>query len=240
VSWVYESSRARVYQGDALSALDDLRKEDAQLIVTDPPYGVRWQSSLRTEKWPVLAGDDGSLDVPGILGAYTRKILHANSHVYVFGFRPAELAAPLRLAATAELVWDKGRAGLGDLSMPWGPSFEPVTFGVYTDCNAPGTKRGGLTARMRRGAVLRADRLPTRGGVHPTQKPVALMRQLVESSSVVGDTVLDPFAGSGSTGVAAILLGRKTILVELDPGYCETTVARVRAAEALATKLEAA
>jgi site-specific DNA-methyltransferase (adenine-specific) len=61
---------------------------------------------------------------------------------------------------------------------------------------------------------------------HPTEKPVALLRRLIESSSLIGETVLDPFLGSGSTIVAAIAEGRKGIGIELEERYVETAVER--------------
>lgn len=238
---IYETDRVRVIQGDALAALDILHKHDADLLCTDPPYGVNWQSSMRTQRFAKLTGDDGSLDVPAVLGAYTRKLLHRNKHVYVFGYRADQLKAPLRLGATAELVWDKGRAGMGDLSQPWGPAHEIITFGNYDDCDNATIKRGGLSARLRQGSVLRVPRLPSRGNVrHSTQKPVALMRQLVESSSRIGDVVLDPFAGSGSTLVAAVLLGRRAVGVEIDPHYASVAVERCKRAEEMWAEMSAA
>ncbi len=75
---------------------------------------------------------------------------------------------------------------------------------------------------------------PRRGekthGKHPTQKPLALMRRIVEASSNPGDVVLDPFSGSGSTGVAALELGRFYIGIEQDPAYLELSRARLDAA----------
>jgi site-specific DNA-methyltransferase (adenine-specific) len=56
---------------------------------------------------------------------------------------------------------------------------------------------------------------------HPTQKPIALMEKLIEMATLPGDTILDPFAGSGTTGVACLNTGRKFILIEKDPSYCE-------------------
>lgn len=74
---------------------------------------------------------------------------------------------------------------------------------------------------------------------HPTGKPVALMRQIIESSSLVGDLVLDPFAGAGSTLVAAVVSGRQAIGIELEEKYCERAARRLRAARTLRLALEA-
>ena len=68
---------------------------------------------------------------------------------------------------------------------------------------------------------------PAASREHPTMKPVELVRRLIANSSREGDVVLDPFAGSGSTLVAAALSGRRCIAVELDPVYCDVIVARI-------------
>jgi site-specific DNA-methyltransferase (adenine-specific)/modification methylase len=67
--------------------------------------------------------------------------------------------------------------------------------------------------------------------VHPTQKPLRVLRQLVEWGSRPGDLVLDPFMGVGSTGVAAVELGRRFIGIEIDPGYVDAAQRRLDAAQ---------
>src|SRR5690606_28135970 len=76
-----------------------------------------------------------------------------------------------------------------------------------------------------------------RGGVdkvtdHPTEKPVPVMAEYVRNSSQRGDVVLDPFMGSGTTGVAAAQLGRRFVGIELDPQHFETACERIEAAYA--------
>ena len=69
-------------------------------------------------------------------------------------------------------------------------------------------------------------------GKHPTQKPVALINRLIEAATDPGDLILDPFMGSGTTGVAAIQLKRRFLGIELDPGYIRLAEARIRDVEA--------
>jgi len=66
-------------------------------------------------------------------------------------------------------------------------------------------------------------------GKHPCEKPLAMMEHIVTASSREGATVLDPFAGLGTTGVACVRRGREFIGIELDPGYCERARARIEA-----------
>lgn len=226
----YEQDGITIYHGDCRDVLPQIDRNSIDLIVTDPPYGVNWQGRKRTMRnGPMLdklAGDDGSLDVPAALGL-ALKTLKRGHHVYIFGeFDLSDLP----LASPVQLIWDKGLMGVGDLSLPWGKSHEPITFAVHEI-----SKRnrelgyGKLTARMRRGTVLRVQRAHS-GQVsrHPTEKPVILLRQLIESSSCMGDTVLDPFMGCGSTLVAAQQEGRSAIGVEVDEGYCTEAVSRLR------------
>lgn len=216
------------------------------LLCTDPPYGMAFNSG-RSSTFGQIAGDDGSIDWPGVLaewvgpeGTHTRG-LKDKRHVYVFGYRPDQLAESLRLGGSAELIWDKVSFGTGDLTKPWGPQHEVITFGVHVKRKAGRAGGDGrLAARLRQGSILRHQR-PNAGSAvrHSNEKPVQLMADLVESSSVRGDLVVDPCAGSGSTGVAAVLEGRRCFLVEINRTNAELAVQRVRAAELLARQMEA-
>lgn len=235
---LHQSDLATVVLGDATDPAVIAAAPVADLLCTDPPYGVRWQSGRRGDVFAELAGDDGTLDVPAVLGQWTRR-LRGHRHVYVFGARPDQLAGPMRLGGTAELIWDKNHVGLGNLSVPWGTEHETIAFGVYTP-KASGRRAGDgrLSARLRQGSVLTVPRpAATR---HPTEKPLPLMRRLIESSSSLGELVVDPFAGVGSTLVAAILAGRRAHGVEIDEGYARTAVERVQAAEVIARQIAAA
>jgi DNA modification methylase len=74
---------------------------------------------------------------------------------------------------------------------------------------------------------------------HPSEKPLGLLRELIESSSRQGELVLDPCAGSGSTGVAAVLLGRRSLLIESHEPYARLAADRVREAEKVAAMMGA-
>lgn len=215
------------------------------LLCTDPPYGVRFNSG-RSTNFTEIPGDDGSVDWPGVLAEWVGRTgrtrgLAPSRHVYVFGYSPEALADPLRLGGTASLVWDKLDIGSGDLALPWGPGHEQITFGVHVKRRSDRESgAGNLSARLRRGSVLRYPR-PGRGRArHSNEKPVPPMAELIESSTVRGDLVVDPCAGSGSTGVAAVLEGRRCFLVEVNRADAEQCVQRVQAAERIAAQIAAA
>lgn len=227
-----------IHLGDSREVLPTFERESFDIIVTDPPYGVNWQSNSRAVKFDRIAGDDGSLDVPGVL-AHAGYALRRNRHAYVFG--EFDLEFPLGTKGDG-LVWDKMMMGGGDVSLVWGPSHERITFAVRAaDRNKANMAAGGVPARLRQGTVLSYPR-PNGGAVkrHPTEKPVPLLRRLIESSSLIGERVLDPFVGCGSTLVAAVAEGRRGVGIELDERYAATAAERVDAALDAARLTEAA
>ena len=218
----YDDGLARIYHGDCREVLGELPRDTADAIVTDPPYGQNYVSNRGTMGGVV--GDDGTLDVPAALVLACRA-LRRGRHAYIFG-RFDLSTTPL--TAAVELVWDKQIIGMGNLSLPWSESHEPITFAVYELSAANRAKGyGRLAARMRQGSVIRCQRVQSGEATHPTQKPVPLLRQLIESSSVMGELVLDPFMGSGSTLVAATLEDRRSIGIEVEERYCEIAAKRL-------------
>lgn len=243
---LHQSDRATIIWGDCRDPAVIAQVPDGYgLLCTDPPYGMRFNSG-RSGTFAEIAGDDGSIDWPAVLAEWVGRTgrtrgLAPSRHVYVFGYSPDQLAEPLRLGGTATLVWDKLDIGSGDLTSPWGPGHEPITFGVHVKrLSDRESGAGNLSARLRRGSVLRYQR-PGRGRArHSNEKPVPLMQDLIESSTVRRDLVVDPCAGSGSTGVAAVLEGRRCFLVEVDRGNADLCVQRVVAAERIADQIAAA
>lgn len=228
----YADPFATLYLGDALDVLPTLPRGSVDLIATDPPYGVAWQSNRRRETFPLLAGDH-STDVARAVLAEALPVLRNRRHLYVFGLET--IVDGLPIGASSELVWDRMTKGSGDLTSPWGPSHDRLTFATYVNDGkrARETSGGRLSARLRRGSIIAARRPHGGGSDHPTRKPVALMRQLVESSTTLGETVLDPFAGTGATGVAAVLAGRQAVLVEVDEGFAGHAARRLAEAALL-------
>ena len=115
------------------------------------------------------------------------------AHCYIFGTFDW---AGLPLDHFCQLIWDKGLCGMGDIEQPWGLQHEPITFAIYESSKQHRIDgRGKLSVRLRKGSVLRVPRLNGISNQHPTEKPVLLLRQLIESSSVIGDLVLDSVYG---------------------------------------------
>lgn len=235
----YESPLATVYHGRAEDVLPLMRTESVHLVATDPPYGVDWQSRRRAQAFDKLDGDRQA-DRPTIarIMAECVRIVGQHRHLYVFG--PDDVLDGLKVSDVVSLVWDKGTMGSGDVTSAWGPAHEPINFTVSKHRHAGKAGLPVLPTRMRKGSVLSYTR-PTGTKVrHPSEKPVPLMREIIESSSRQGETVLDPFAGSGSTAVAAILTGRKIITMDSTEKWVDMTVERIKAAEKLIRLIDAA
>ena len=205
MSIYYQDEFVTLYHGDCLEQTAWL---DADVLVTDPPYGMAYVSNR--SKYGSSAPIAGDKDL-GI----------RDCTLETWGDKPALVFGTWRLARPASarhlLVWDKGNdPGTGDLSMPWGNSSEEI----YVIGKGWTGKRGPNVLRVRGYANTSADR-PN----HPTPKPVSLMEQLI--AKCPHGVIADPFAGSGSTLVAAVNQGRKAIGVEYEERYCELIAKRL-------------
>lgn len=205
----YQDERVTLWHGDCLEIDAWL---EADVLVTDPPYGMGYESNWNRDKRNVKVGrsiaadkDTGARD--GALAAWAPK------PALVFG----RWSEPRPSGVHTRLVWDKGNTvGMGDLSVPWGRSDEEV----YVIGRGFVGKREGSVIRCQ--MLMSADRARPD---HPTPKPVPLMEALI--SKCPPGAVADPFAGSGATLVAARNLGRKAIGVELEERYCEIIARRL-------------
>jgi DNA modification methylase len=221
----------RLLCGDATKAEDLALVLDgalADLIVTDPPYGVAYEG--KTPDRLTIANDD--LDDAALASflaaAFTAMhtvtkpggaiyCFHADSHGLTV--RQAFRAAGWLQKQT--LIWVKQTLVLGRQDYHW--RHEPILYGWK-----PGASHYFTDDRTQT-TVWEVDR-PSRSAEHPTMKPVDLLAIAISNSSRPGAVVLDPFAGSGSTLIACEQLGRRARLVELDPRYCEVIVQRWEAA----------
>ena len=219
-----ESEPVRVVQGDCLDVLP-LDVGEPVYVVTDPPYGVTYQSNRTVGRGVKPITNDGTRHS---LRLYRRVIpLLRAEHVLWFTRWDAwpdvwELLGqhyPIR----GLLVWDKGTPGMGDLKH-WGPSYELIA-----------SAGEGQTSGSRDGSVLRFNTVSGHGRHHPTQKPVELLAYLIEKIVPPGGLVLDPFLGSGATAIACAQTGRRCVGIESDPAYAD--IARRRVREAMGTGL---
>lgn len=233
----YESPLVRLYHGDSREA--SLGSDAYDMILMDPPYGVEFVSGKRQADLfgPITGDDDANLGLEIL--RHSLESLRRARHVYCFGLKDF---GDLKLSKGVELIWDKQIIGMGDLTLPWGPEHERILFGVYELSRANLAKGyGRLAARLRQGSVLREIRKNSAAVTrHPTEKPVGILRQMIESSTVLGETVYDPTCGAASTLVAAVMSGRQAIGVEIEERWCEIGAIRLERIERAVTTLLAA
>lgn len=208
-----------IIQGDCLEVMPQLPVDKIPLVITDPPYGIEYVSAGGPratdpnikERTRIIG--DAAVDPRWFLDIY--RLLKPNGAMYVFGcfksysaFEVAIKQAGFALKTT--LVWDKGNCGMGDLEGDYGNQTELVMFGVKG--------RHLLNGRRDRN-ILSYQRPSDAHRLHPTQKPVDLIEYLIRKSSNKGDLIVDPFAGSGSTLVAAKATHRHFFGCDINPDY---------------------
>jgi site-specific DNA-methyltransferase (adenine-specific) len=208
-----EIGPAILYRADCRDVLPTLEKVDA--VVTDPPYGIGFCHSgydvkgigggkYRTKFGKVrILGDDEPFDPRPILGYGTSAVFWGGNHY-------ADKLPP----SPNWLIWDKRCASghsnnFADCEIAWASWKRPArVFRHHWDGMIKASERG----------------IPR---VHPTQKPIALMAWCIDQLPDPNRIILDPFMGSGTTGVAAIQLGRRFIGIEKDPAYFKMACKRI-------------
>lgn len=198
---------ATLYLGDCMDILPRLASVDA--VITDPSYGMDFQSNYRIEKHQKIANDK-STDL--LKWACEIEARHGK---YIFCQWDNLQVVPKPKSC---VTWVKNNWSMGDLQHEHGRQTEVALF-------YPGENH--FFPKGRPADVIHAAR--TGNEFHPTEKPVALMVIFLEWTA--GD-VLDPFMGSGTTGVAAIQLGRKFIGIEREPKYFDIACQRIEQAYA--------
>lgn len=205
----------RLYEGDATKILPGWPSRLAHALITDPPYG---NDAVYSSKRIRIAGDENPLvGLAGLAASY--RLLKPDAIAFVFcGAQHLALTEHFisrytRFSIKEVLCWNKGSAGFG---YTFRRSFENIL--VLTKGN-PTFKIKGMPTVLNYGRTLKRE--------HPHAKPLPLLQHLIEAATEPGDTVLDPFAGSGSTLVAAKSLGRRFVGVEIDPHYADVAKRRV-------------
>jgi hypothetical protein len=206
--------------GDWREVVDSWPRDGVPIF--DPPYGIGYESG-RTGTGFGERKVDGverglAASIAGDRDTSERDEFLARMWPAAAAFGPARLdRVPPWGDPRAVLIWDKGEGvGMGDLAFPWRPNYE--TIAVYG--RGWSGKRTTSVVAFGRGSVSNGRR-------HPHEKPLSAMAELI-GKAPPGD-ILDPFAGSGSTLVAAALLGRDAWGAEIDPRYRDTLLDRLAA-----------
>lgn len=221
----YEDDLVTLYHGDCRDVLDRI-VEPRSVVITDPPYGFR-----------AYATDRDATDV-------LRSLTSMAKTVAVFGYPELLARWCAGVEPTEWVTWWPTNKQTGRAALLPRESEHVAIFG-----EVPGARRlmrprsdkevgrqiaelrGNDATEARMGDVWR-DPSPGAGfnahqRLHPNEKPLSVMRRLVQLCSNPGDVVVDPFAGSGTTLRAAKDLGRRAVGIEIDEGHCKTAAERL-------------
>lgn len=248
----YQSERVTLYHGDCLAILPNI--EGVGGLVTDPPYSsggmvrgdrmastrAKYQSSDVVTEFPSFTGDNR--DQRGFAYwcvlwlAACRDAMHPGSMACVFtDWR--QLPSTTDAFQSGGFVWrgivpwDKVNA------RPVPGRFRAQAEYMVWGSNGPREMNTKADNVVYGDGVLRVRTPPTADREHATQKPVELLESIIRVACNIGEAVLDPFTGSGTTGVACIKTGRKFIGIEIDEKYCEIAAKRIQQAEREAAEM---
>lgn len=223
-------------------------KYEFPCVITDPPYGMDFQSTYgkdeeAREEYQAKISDDDSIEAA--LAGWARTMeamapfLAEQCEMYVFShwhvvagymgddgkYHPGwqdwlKVKMPkYGFQLKQLLVWNKGWPGIGDVVTNWGAGHEFIYY----------LKRGSRKMPYRRAGILNVDKVVPGKNIHPTEKPTGLLKILIEMSTEPGDWILDPYAGSGSLLDAARECGRNAVGVERHDPYYERASTRLSA-----------
>ena len=200
------------------------------LIIADPPYGVSYVQSKKgfskVKKDVVIANDN--IDSEDSYRTFTSDFLNSvkpylslknscyifNSDRMIFALKEGMDEAGFKLAQI--LIWLKNNQVIG--RRDYLAKHELIAYGWYG---------AHSFFKSKDKSVLYCPK-PNKSPLHPTTKPLSLIRMLILNSSKVGDVVYDPFVGSGTTLIACEQTGRKCLAIEIDPDYCKVVIDRYK------------
>ncbi len=201
----YQEKDITIYLGDCRDILPHL--EPVDLVLTDPPYGIDYQSSRRIErerKEKIIGDKDFPLWIFDVFKPLVALFTFCRWDTLTLLPKPKSF-----------IVWDKMVHSMGDLNGEFGRRWEVIAF-------YPGPEHKFIYRPV---DVIRAMRIDPEKLVHPNEKPLGAIIPLIKSHP---GTILDPFMGSGTTLRAAKDLGRKCIGIEIEKKYCDIAIDRLR------------
>ncbi|MPL94047.1 DNA adenine methyltransferase YhdJ [bioreactor metagenome] len=210
----------RIINTDCARLMSKIASQSVDLILTDPPYGICYRSKSRRLSRQTVEGDEA----PYIWWLHeAARVLKDNGSLLCFtrwdvigAWHTAIEYAGLRVRSC--LVWDKGVHGMGNTKAQFAPQHELCLFATKADFEFPNGRPVD---------VIRVAKMPSADMIHPTQKPVALFEQLIKVTTLPGALVVDPFAGSGTTAIAAINTDRHFLCSEIDHTHFTASCRRI-------------
>lgn len=218
-------------QGDCLELMKELEDESVDAVITDPPYEIDFLSN-RTDNHKKIV-NDSDIRIDKLFAQFLpefKRILKPHGVVCIFSagggkkittaLATLELSKHLYLIQT--LIWSKGKTDGSFIGLGWKyrPSYETILVASKDPDDY------AFYPQYSSNVLVYKPHIP-QNGEHPTQKPVDLIQHLLKNHTKKEDIILDPFMGSGTTGVACKQLRRNFIGYELDPNYFKMAEKRI-------------
>jgi len=207
--WQSKDGAVQLHCCDCMELLEGMGKGAVDAVVTDPPYGIGEAAGKNKSRGRLaVAKDYGCAQWDDQPVNDERRIIVLGMAKWCIWFGGNYYPMP---PSSCWLVWDKenGASDFADCELAW-----------------TNLKKAVRMIRFRWNGMLRANKEPR--GDHPTQKPVGVMQWAIKQLPDDARTICDPFMGSGTTGVAAVQLGRRFIGCEIDPKYFQIAVDRIQ------------
>ncbi|MDG4877633.1 DNA methyltransferase [Mesorhizobium sp. WSM4935] len=224
----------RLIQGDCRTVLATIAPVGA--VITDPPFEKEAHTPIRRTQRSIRENRPAELGFPPITAELRTRLPEwaaTNCTGWLLAFCQVEAVSAWRDAMQAAGL--KYKRGMAWVKPDSSPQFNGQMPAQGYECIATGwcgQGRSSWNGGGRRGVFTHITNQPDRDGRHPTEKPLPLMQELVSLFSTPSDVVLDPFMGSGSTGVASVRTGRQFIGIEINAQYFEVACERIRKAYA--------
>lgn len=235
-------SDIKLYLGDCIEYMRSMPDESVDAVITDPPYGIGMSKTGCGQvgrKGFVYGGRftevgaakiDGDSNPDGEWLQHCYRILRDNGILYSFSRWDVDrewhiLIESAGFSVSNRIAWVKANWGSGDLKGAFGFQYESIWR----------ASKGRSLLRVQRSGDVWRDawtECVRHGKVHPNEKPVDLLERCVLSDTGGGDTVFDPFMGSGSTGIACVNLNRNFIGCEINTDYFKIAEQRIAQAQA--------
>jgi len=211
-----ESAKNRLLHGDCIELLKNIEDESIALLLTDPPYGMNYKSNHRIVKdylsTPILNDDENAFRTFDLMFKTIQPKLLPDAHAYVFAtwktYPIFEKIISEHMIIKNVIVWDKMNHSAGDLDN-YADRYELIIFASKGDRKLNGGREPN---------IMQCNRVAGNEKLHPTQKPVELLKHLIEKSTAPKECVCDPFMGVGST-IKACGSRNSYIGIELDDRY---------------------